>query len=174
MPTGGPPAATLKGTEFSVCAPSKLVGPVTGLYQVSVTFAYGDSADEGSMASIENQPLACFFQHVFFCFLARGLLRTIMWTPWALFQGDEGLGRRYEADTSYGLLGSRHKNSDHRACPWARIVYVGIWRWTLAGAASGVVRAGALVVSYIIRTGMEVNYLFSYLMNPNVLNSRFP
>jgi hypothetical protein len=51
-----------------------------------------------------------------------------MWTPWALFPGDEGLGRRYEADTSYGLLGSRHKNSDHRACPWARIVV----RWYLA------------------------------------------
>jgi hypothetical protein len=26
------------------------------------------------------------------------------------------------------------------------------------------------VVSYIIRTSMEMNYLFSYLMNQNVLN----
>jgi hypothetical protein len=101
-----------------------------------------------------------FFSSTFSFVYSRGLVLTITSTPWALFRGDEGVGRRYEANISYGLLGSQHKNSDHRACQWARIACVGIWRWTMAGAASGVVRAGALVVSYVIRTGMEVNYLF--------------
>jgi hypothetical protein len=56
--------------------------------------------------------------------------------------GDEGMYRRYEADFSYGLLGTWDNPTSSSVSVGADSIH-GIWRWTLAGAASGVV--GAMV-----------------------------
>jgi hypothetical protein len=53
--------------------------------------------------------------------------------------------RRYEADFSYGLLGTWDNPTSSSVSVGADSIH-GIWRWTLAGAASGVVGAAALLV----------------------------
>ena len=65
---------------------------------------------------LKGQTPCMFFSSTFSFVYSRGLVVTITSTPWALFRGDEGVGRRYEANISYGLLGSQHKHSHHRAC----------------------------------------------------------
>src|SRR5437763_1303789 len=109
---------TLKGNRHQpVCSRySEFVRQLTGLCNVSVAFAHDGSADEGSMASIERTNPLHVFSSTFSFVYSRGLVVTITSTPWALFRGDEGVGRRYEANISYGLLGSQHKHSHHRAC----------------------------------------------------------
>jgi hypothetical protein len=77
---------------------------------------------------------------------------------------------RYEADFSYDLLGTRD-NSPHQVCQWVQIAYMGIWRWTLAGAASGVVGASTLFGSYAcIQAVIGLKSFLSYLIKTNVLN----
>jgi hypothetical protein len=50
--------------------------------------------------------------------------------------GDEEMNRRYDADFSYGLLGTRD-NPPHQACQWVRIVHMvsgdGYWQGRLPG-----------------------------------------
>ena len=52
-------------------------------------------------------------------------------------QGDEELGRRYETDISYSLLGTRGNNSARRACQWVWIAHMvsgdGHWQGRLPG-----------------------------------------
>jgi hypothetical protein len=87
------------------------------------------------MASIEmTNPL-----HVvparFLLLLARSFSTIIC--ALGVIQGDEGIDRRYEADNSYDMLGTRGKNSTHRTCQWVQIAHLvtgdGHWQGRLPG-----------------------------------------
>ena len=78
----------------------------------------------------DNQPLACFATR--FLLLPARSFPDHNLNASGVIQGDEEIGRKYEVDNSYGLLGTRGKSLAHRACWWAWIAH-GIWRWTWNG-----------------------------------------
>ena len=104
---------------------------------------YVNCVEEGSMASIrDNHPLCIFFPARFLLLLAQSFTEHGRYAL-GVIVGDEGMYRRYEADFSYGLLGTWDNPTSSSVSVGADSIH-GIWRWTLAGAASGVVGAAAL------------------------------
>jgi hypothetical protein len=82
-----------------------------------------------------TNPPCIFFPARFLLLLAQSFTEHNRYAL-RVIAGDEGMYRRYDADFSYGLLGTRD-NPPHQACQWVRIAYMvsgdGHWQGRLPG-----------------------------------------